>query len=186
LSASAGLDVGAITDVLTVLVAIAGVVFGLHTFRRNSQDSQDLKRKEVLADFVIPLFDEFNTSPKMKIAKEILDLKAVKLEERQDKYGGEFISYSNLDITLKVASMSNFSPKEVEVRDSFQAFLEFLSKLDYLVAQQIMMIEDTGLFRYYIDKAAENQAIVNAVRAYNYPLYGNVDKRLDCTKEVLR
>jgi hypothetical protein len=175
-----GLDPSVITDVLTVLVATAGVVIGLYTFHRNSQESQELKRKEVLADIVLPLFDQFNTSEKMKIAKQILDLKPVILDENQDKYRSQEITYDQLHIALRVGSISPFAEKETEVRDSFQAFLEFLCKLDYLLAQKIMKTEDTGLFRYYIDMADKNPAIANAVQKYNYPMYGNLHKELDC------
>jgi hypothetical protein len=181
---------GEIIDAVTALIAAVGVGIGLYTFRHNSQESKELKRKEVLADIVLPLFNEFYNSPEIKIAKDILDDKPVVLVERHDKYPTGKIGYEELDNTLKYVppeSPSKFTSEEVRVRDSFQALLYLFCKLDYLVAQQIMKkdkkTDDIEIFRYYIDRVANISTIPDAVRKYKYPLYGHLNKKLNCGED---
>lgn len=59
---------------------------------------------------------------------------------------------------------------EREIRCSFDALLAFFSKLEYLRKIQLIREEDLTYFRYYINKAAENEGVRTYVEKYDFKL----------------
>jgi hypothetical protein len=71
-----------------------------------------------------------------------------------------------------------------EVREAFDAFLNFLVKLEYLVSVGILdKKKDGGLiyFSYFIDLAAKQKDVLNYIECYRFPLRGILDSRLKVT-----
>ena len=183
-----GIVIGAVT---------AGI--GLYSYR----DSIKVKKKGVVTDIVFPLISEFNTSMEFKIARDILDDKGYRFAEsgssissNQKANGYDYnaggvlypkpvIRYNDLYITLRDHSrIWIYSREEDKVRISFDAFLDFLARLEYLMTIDLLDREDLRLFDYFVEKAAENIGVRNFVRIYKLPLYGRLDGRLDRNKRI--
>ena len=126
---------------IPTLAGIFGVFWGTHTYR----ESQVLKRKEI----VFPLMDEFDGSEKMEVAKRILDdfsdikkrfldpkkIKTMRQEGYYHKHHlSEILRNHRVpdDDDKDRENLCSFDDGEIEIRHSFDALLNFFSKLEYL------------------------------------------------------
>lgn len=57
---------------------------------------------------------------------------------------------------------------EKEIRASFDALLEFFSKLEYLRMIGLILQEDLSYFQYYIKKASDDPAVCKYVKDYKF------------------
>ena len=73
-------------------------------------------------------------------------------------------------------------PADGKIRFSFDKLLDFFSKLEYLLSIGLLTDKEIDYFRYYIDKAGRNEAVVNYVIAYNFPLHRRLHPKLDSTQ----
>jgi YVTN family beta-propeller protein len=146
--------------------AIVTAGIGLSTYRQG----QVLKKKDIQKDIVFPLISEFDNSKDMDYAKKILD----------DHYfehppGGPHGLYTlnRLLSTLRDHTKpgGKWDEGDGEIRDSFDSLLDFFSKLEYLRALKLLEDREMDYFRYYIDKAAENEAVVSYAETYKFPLH---------------
>jgi hypothetical protein len=96
-------------------------------------------------------------------------------------YPSGWYNYDTLGSILRDHKiMDIYAEGEMKVRSSFDAFLDFSSKLEYLKSIGLMSENELNYFRYFIDKAASSTAVIYYVRIYNFPLYGELDTRLNC------
>jgi hypothetical protein len=65
------------------------------------------------------------------------------------------------------------------VRSCFDAFLNFLFKLEYLCSIEMITKKELKYYRDYIDEAARRRAIRNYIRIYRIPLEGRLHTDLD-------
>jgi YVTN family beta-propeller protein len=169
-----------ITQVATIMGTAGGIataIIGLSVYRQ----SQILKKKDILKDIVFPLKKEFDKSPQIKIAKLILDDYAVPVPFGKDG-GVKFYHINDLPIILRNHMSYEggvLEPFEVEIRKSFDSFLNFLTTLEYLYSIQLLLTEkEIYPFRKYINRAGMNNAIIKYVKIYQFPLKGALHHNL--------
>jgi hypothetical protein len=183
--------------IIPTAAGIFGVVWGTHTYR----ESQVLKRKEI----IFPLIDMFDRSEKMEIAKRILDdfpdiqrrfFDNGKIDKEKFKidHPEDYYHKTHLKEILKIHKekddeghynyakereiLRKFDDAERVIRDSFDNLLAFFKKLEYLRKINLIRQEDLSYFRYYIDRAAEDPAVLEYVKNYDFQLgEGLIDER---------
>jgi hypothetical protein len=69
--------------------------------------------------------------------------------------------------------------KEIEIRDSFSALLDFFGKLGYLLDRGLVKKEELRYFEYYIIKAREDDAVKKFAEEYHFDLYRDLLRKLD-------
>jgi hypothetical protein len=151
---------------------------GLGTYRQN----QTLKKKDIMKDIIKPLMIDYD-SDKFKIATDLLDNKDVPYN-----VDGEEKHYTNKNLNRLLRNRLD-SPEDVltdsekKVREAFDAFLNFLVKLEYLVSIGLLNKNDHGLdyFSYFIVLAAEHKEVLRYMETYRFPLRGILDSRLKVT-----
>lgn len=164
-----GLDVT--TIISTSIAAVAGLaafIWGMYTYRKE----QHIKRK----DIVFPLIEEFDRSPEMKYAKEILDDRPV--FGSCWKYPNDYYHKQSLQLILRSHDKPITDPGEDAIRRSFDSLLDFFCKLEYLLGIKLIKHEELYYFKYYIWKAADEQSVIDYMINYEFPLYGELDCRL--------
>ena len=70
------------TNIVTVGVALGGVLSAFGNYRRN----QTLKRQEVL----LPLMKEFDTDKNIFYAKELIDIVPVQIKDEKENFIGKY------------------------------------------------------------------------------------------------
>lgn len=165
---------------INAIVAGAGLVslfIGLRTY----QQSQILKKKDILKDILIPLMQEFD-SQKFKVAKDILDDVIIRRSQSTD-YPDGIYAKNKLDRILRDHNQAPvILEPETEIREAFDAFLDFLVKLEYLFTIAILNKNEISYFQYFIDKAATNPNVINYIKIYNFPLTGKLHPSLSSDK----
>ena len=165
---------------ISLAALVGGLVtaaIGLVTYRQN----QTLKKKDIMKDIINPLIIEYD-SPKLKIATDLLDNK----EGPEDIIEGERRKYTIKDLGYLLRDRQaepahQLTAPNKEVRESFDAFLNFLVKLEYLVNVGILNKKEDGdllYFSYFIEKAAEQKEVLEYMKRYRFPLRGILDSRL--------
>lgn len=167
-----------ITNNIPIIGTLAGiitVIIGLFTYGQ----SQTIKKKDIQKEIVFPLIDEFdNKSPNTTLAKLILD--DVKIKSNDDNYAyGQY----NVDRLKKVLAYHEKKGNEPWDKGdgyvrSFDALLDFFVRLEYLQSIGLLTKKEINYFRYYIDRAAENPAVVNYIKEYKFPLNGKLNTKL--------
>jgi hypothetical protein len=162
--------------IIGTIVGIITAMIGLITYRQ----SQGIKKMNLQKDIVFPLVDEFdNKSLEMDLAKDILE--EIEIEPKSPDYA---YGIYNVD-RLKKVLMYHRKRKEPwdkgdgYVRGSFSKLLDFLSRLEYLKLIGLLKDEEIQYFWYYIDKIIKNEAVMDYIKEYKFPFYGNIDYRLD-------
>ena len=69
-------------------------------------------------------------------------------------------------------------PQHRPVRASFDSLLDFFCELEYLLGIGLIKCEELSYFKYYIDRAANNDSIVNYTLMYEFPLNGKLNRNL--------
>jgi hypothetical protein len=169
-----------------------------------------LKRQEI----ILPLMKEFIESPSLKLAKDILENKPLYPEKRigwniikEDHY-----TKSNLSVLLRkrqptvasdgmctvtclsspIEDPSNIDGPirdkgENEIRESFDAFLDFFGKLGYLLDIGVISKKEISFFLYFIRKTIDDKAIINYVDVYDFQMFAILlDKLNMLPKELSR
>lgn len=178
-TAAGGLAIGAGTAIV-----------GLFTYRHGQKQSQELKKKEIISDIVLPLKSEYNNSKEMIIAKHILDYEWYEFKSLENiddrlKYreegGKKYVTPELLYIVLRDHNTVRVdSVLEKEIRTSFDYLLEFFSRLEFLISLELLTRDDIlKLFSYYVVRASRSIGVRNYVRMYEFPLYGLLMKELD-------
>lgn len=165
--------------IAAIIPTIGGIVTGLWAIRRYNQD-KIAKRK----DIVFPLIEEFDKSKEMEFAKKILDEKPIIIDLLKcPKYYNE----QTLKTLLRYHSPDDeFDFEAKKIRKSFDALLNFFCKLDYLRSIDLVKEKEIDYFRFYIDKAARNPAVLCYIRQYRFPLYGKLHYKLNIESEKHR
>jgi YVTN family beta-propeller protein len=174
-------DPGTIVQVLGISAGIVTAIVGIVTYRQGVVT----RRKDVLKDIMYPLIKEFDQeSPEMITSKDILDDIPI---SQDDTTPEENIPYGFYDEHRLLRTLRNhhgnteaWDKGDGIVRESFTNILDFLSKLESLISIKLVTREQLNYFDYYINKAAENNGVVNYVRIYKFPLYGKLRRELDC------
>src|SRR5262249_8381706 len=125
------------------------------------------------------LIFQFDRSQEMFYAKQILD-GFIPPVEHDWVYPKEHYNIGHLDDILrdhKVRSITD--PGEITIRKSFDELLDFFAKLEYLFSIDLLTAHQLEYFRYYINKASNEDAVVNYVKTYSFPLHGKLDNRLN-------
>lgn len=171
-----------ITDVATSVASMfaAGTLFwGVYRYRKD----QISKRK----DTIFPLIHEFDDDLTMELAKKILD--SFKLRDKYWQHATDEEDYyqiTNLDIFRHHDEKSITDTGEIEIRKSFDALLDFFGKLGYLLDVGLINEKEINYFRYYIEKAANSEAVGRYVSNYNFKLYEQLLGDLNLTQKKLQ
>ncbi|MGB8937808.1 MAG: hypothetical protein WCC17_22185 [Candidatus Nitrosopolaris sp.] len=67
-------------------------------------------------------------------------------------------------------------PQHRPVRASFDSLLDFFCKLEYLLGIGLIKCEELSYFKNYIDRAANNDSIVNYTLMYEFPLNSKLNR----------
>lgn len=167
---------------LTLLGSVIAFVFTIQTWRQQTH----IKRAEFLEDKI----KEFE-SPSTYLARSILDSFSVSFESndslsdqklvdigssRTDTLGRD-IQRSNLDSTLGL-ELPIIDKTKHRVRRSFDNLLDFFGKLEYYASLKLMRKKEINYFEYYIKKCAENEAVMEYARRYEFKSFLSLLKRM--------
>ncbi len=161
-----------IIGTVTAAGGIATVFIGFRRWLTEQKQSRISRQTETVKNVVLPLILEFDKSEELMIAKNVLD-------DTPIEYG--FYDKEKLSRTLR-DHRNNREPwvkGDKPVRDSFDSLLDFFSKLEYLFSIDLLTQQQLEYFRYYINQAAESNAVVNFVKIYNFPLHGRLHPNLN-------
>lgn len=122
------------------------------------QKSNQIKRAEFLEKMIV----EFG-APERKLALEILEGYG-----HQGKNGYYLVDMKR---TLRDHRTSEpiTSSDEVAVRKSFDALLDFLTKLSYYTQNGLMSKKELIYFRYYLEKIRDQPEVRAYISSYFYP-----------------
>ena len=153
--------------IVATLGAIVTAIVGLRTYNQG----QILKKKDIQKDIVFPLISEFDKPEgELQRAKLILDDVPLEFDPNEPSvfYTKEKLLVSLQDHNKPIRGFDKV--KDALVRGSFDRLLDFFSKLSYL--KDIGLLEDREIdyFPYYIDKAANNEAVINYIKTYHSSL----------------
>ncbi len=181
-----GIDPNILIQALTVAVAAATALTGIRTAIKSHKENEATRKKDTMKDIILPLIDEFDKSDEaIRFAKNILD--DIPIPSTQSK-GHQFYDRKKLLDALKdhKTSIKEWEEGDDIVRHSFDRFLDFLTKLEYM--HSVGLLDNTSLnyFRYYIDKAGDNIAVINYLRIYKFPLYGKLHPNLDSRLPLIK
>jgi len=147
-------------DLLTIAIGVGGTIFGIITYMQN----RVLKRQEI----ILPLMREFEESPRLKLAKDILEDKPLYPQTREDWNIQEKDYYTKINLTklLRSRVRNHEDVKDIdgpvedkgenEIRESFDALLDFFGKLGYLLDIKVISKKESRFFLYFIKKTKEN------------------------------
>jgi hypothetical protein len=146
------------------IVGALGFFWGLYEYRQ----TQKVKRQQLLFE-LIDTFD--NEKHKMYQAKRLLDDFTVPAS-------GGWYHGGNLNIILRNhADKPIDDPGEIQIRESFDALLDFFGKLEYLVQIGLMTKSELSYFEYFLMKSAENKDVRKYTQIYKFPLYNKLVER---------
>jgi hypothetical protein len=146
-----------IAALIAAVVALVGFIWGLITYRRD----QNLRRKDVI------------------FPKYLLDDK--KVERRPNwKWPDDFYRRQYLSIILRKKEINDAG--EFDIRESFDALLDFFYKLEYLYETDIIRSKEIIYFKYYLDKISREPAVMKYNAIYNFPV--NIEKLQSLLNEM--
>jgi hypothetical protein len=163
-----------IASLLTALVGIVGLIFGIYQYGQ----AQKVKRQQILFE----LIHEYNYSEEQRLAKRILDDfyvdKDLKKRGIQFKQPNEYYYVSHLGQILRWHGRESIEdPGEEVIRESFDALLEFFGKLEYLLELGLIKKNELLYFDYFLRKTLDNEAVRKYARDYPVPLYQKLQGR---------
>jgi hypothetical protein len=175
-----------LVDSAVGIIGLGSVIVGIIAYNR----AQVTKR----ADVLFPLIKEFDESKSMDYAKKIMDDHPVAVNDPSLEFNPNWIKglveekeppyWNKDDLTLVLRDHRNteegvITNEEDEIRRSFDSLLDFFCKLEYLLEIHQVTKREIEIFNYYIDKVAEDNAILNYIKKYNFPLHGRLHERLN-------
>jgi hypothetical protein len=197
-----------IDSLIQGIVAGGGLIIAYMGIKEYKQN-QVLKNKDIVKDIVLPLVDEFDEDHLILKAKAILEDVPIEIikrksndqEEKEDipidikikrksndqeeKEEEDILKKQYNKEELKIAlqdhknKISNWRDGDDVVRGSFDRFLNFLCKLEYMLSLELLNRNEIVYFQYYIDLVAKNEPVLNYIRIYNFALYGKLDPKLN-------
>jgi hypothetical protein len=163
----AGPDLTQFTDLGTLIAAIAGVT-GLFWAVFQYRQGQIERRKTTLFELV----EDFDSSDAIKPAKMILDDYYLNSQDGWQVKSDRYYGRENLKLILRDHKTQPVSdPGEIAIRDSFDALLDFFSRLGYLMDIKLVKKKELTYFRYYIERAKTNPAVKQYTGIYEFPLF---------------
>jgi hypothetical protein len=136
-----------------------------------------------IKEIVLPLINEYDKPGNMDWAKRILDEKDLGPRHPTEDHPYGYHSEERLLDTLmdRKKRTKTWDKGDEVVRSSFDRLLDFFVKLEYLVSLGLLTYEETYYFHYFTKKAANNKAVVNYAKRYNFPLKGLLHNNLSLT-----
>lgn len=174
------IDVPTIISALTAASGIATILFGIKTYKQTSQKNIEELKLNRLKEVMIPLINEYDKPGKMDWAKQILDEKDLGPHHPTEDYPYGFYTEERLLHSLMdhKKRTESWDKGDGIVRSSFDTLLNFFVKLEYLRSIGLLTYNDLNFFHHIIDKAANNKAVVNYAKRYNFPLKGILHNKL--------
>lgn len=130
------------------------------------------EQKTKRRDEAINILNKYHDSDKMQIALNILD--DYTIESQEDwKQSTDYYHKINLETILRDHKIGNGidDKGEIEVRKSFDTFLDFVGSLNPYLSGGVIKKDDIGSFLYYIEEARKNPAVAKYTNIYNFHLY---------------
>jgi hypothetical protein len=164
-----------ILALVTALIGIGTAIAGIITYERK-------KKNELLTQVVMPVLSEYNDLEDADIAVDILNDYPYEFMQTDDPkalhlYSGR-ISKEDLPLVLRDNRWVDTSPVEDKVVRSFDALLYFFAKLEYVVKLGLLKRSDLTLFKYEIDRVADDEAICNFVNVNKLSFDGELNDKL--------
>lgn len=156
-------------DFIIPSIGIGTLIVAIITYHRN----QIIKR----ADVIFPLITEFDNSEKMFFAKKILDNFHIRVTNQGPNW-----HKGDLSVILRIPSTDesySYSDDQIKIRESFDALLDFLCKLDYLIKINLITKNELSYFNYYVDRLVNEPSIIKYLKNFNFPLYGRLNTNLN-------
>ncbi len=130
------------------------------------------EQKTKRRDEAISILNKYHDSDKMQIALDILD--DYTIESQKDwKQSTDYYHKKNLGTILRNHEIGDGidDKGEIEVRKSFDTFLDFVGSLHPYLAGGVIKKDDIGSFLYYIEKAKTSPAVAKYADIYKFHLY---------------
>ncbi len=155
-----------IGDIFILLEAIAlGVSAGSLIYSMHKE--QKIKRRDEATN----LISKYHDSQKIQYALKILDDYIIEPKEKW-KHTREHYHKENLDTILRDHKVDPiYDEGEVEIRDSFDVFLDFIGNLEPYVTSGIIKRNDFGSFQYYLDIANDDPNVKKYADIYRFANY---------------
>lgn len=147
-------------QLLELILKIGGAIGGLFLFFRGFIEYRKANRTK-RAEFLDKMINEFN-APEKKVAIGLLD---------DFGYNGEHgFCAVRLDEVLRDHTKQPIANLvEVDCRKSFDALLDFYTRLSYYIQNDLMSSRELIYFRYYLEKVRDNPAVRAYIARYFYP-----------------
>ena len=154
------------SDEFKIIVEICGYGSAIFIFIRGIMEYRNTNRTRQ-AEFLEKLITGFE-APGLSLALRILD--GYSYEDREnnllEKGQGSVLNLEEILRNHKQKPVT--SAFEIKIRDSFCAFLDYISKLNYYLHNELINKDELQYFRYYIDIARKNKAIHNYIKYYYF------------------
>ncbi len=155
-------------DTIELIIKIITAVIGIFVFWKGTVEyRQNTRTKQ--AEFLEKLIAGFSAK-EMQMAIRILDGYTYQHEGEDWKLTGQHkegpASLVHVLRDHRVEPVAQ--PEEIAIRDSFCALLDYFSKLNYYLHNQLINKDELLYFRYYIDNAMKNEAVLNYIRFYYF------------------
>ncbi|MGQ0376682.1 MAG: hypothetical protein ACT4OW_04155 [Nitrososphaerota archaeon] len=153
-------------DIFVLLEAIAlGASAGSLIYAMHKE--QKVKRRDEATN----LINKYHDSEKMQYALRILDDYNLEPKEKWDHAHG-YYHKENLGTILRDHKVDPiYDEGEVEIRDSFDIFLDFIGNLEPYIKSGIIKRNDFGSFQYYLDIANNDPNIKKYAEIYRFANY---------------
>lgn len=167
-------------DLLSIAIGVGGTIFGIITYIQN----RVLKRQEI----ILPLMREFEESPRLKTAKDILEDKPLYPNSRMgwNIDIDDYYTRIHLKDILRPRDERPVQDKgENEIRESFDALLDFFGKLGYLLDIEVISRKEIRFFLYFIKKTKDEEAVIDYVKKYEFQMFPVLLYKLGALPESL-
>lgn len=165
-------------------LTLVPVVIGAGTAMAGIFTYWEKKKNELLTQIIMPVLEKYYKLDDADIAIDILNNFPYEFDEKdkEDKdnlkafklYNKGEISKDDLPLLLRNDRWVDTSPVEDKVIKSFDDLLYFFAELEYIVELGLLKRPNLTLFQYEIDRAAEQEAILNFVNIQKLRFDGKI------------
>jgi hypothetical protein len=161
------MDLSEFSQLITIGVGVSAIVAGFYGIQEYRENRIQQRKTSIFA-----LVKEFEDKKELSLAKKCLDSFYAEPKREWANQSPRYYGKENLKHILRDHGAESVSdPGEKEIRESFDALLDFFGKIWYLLDTRLMEDKELDFFTYYLDKAANSPAVQAYVKVYPFPLY---------------
>ena len=176
-----------IVPIISILIPSISIIITAMIALSKYKESQKIRQGELTLQRQKMLFNLINeaetseNSEKMFLAISILDNFSCQVPTNDEKNGNinkrtfEYYLNSNEKLDLKHVLRDHSQEvvteeKERAIRQSFDVLLDYFSKIQYMYKADIITDRELNYFRYLVLRIKDNEAIMEYLKRYNFPL----------------